>query len=79
LGPRGELQVILTFLKNAIDLTNKEGCGDIPLVNLREPQATEESLNRNLCENHVEQPPSAVFCRRGRLLYKILIFCKGLG
>jgi hypothetical protein len=29
--------------------------------------------DRDFCENHVEQPPPAVFCRRGRLLYNILI------
>jgi len=26
------------------------------------------------CENHVEQPPSAVLSRRGRLLYNISIY-----
>jgi hypothetical protein len=36
---------------------------------------------RDLCEKHVEQPPPAVFCRRGRLLYNILIMKRifGLG
>jgi len=30
--------------------------------------------DRDFCENQVEQPPPAVFCRRGRLLYNLLIY-----